>query len=92
MRRKRLYFDDHCTGAIKFLTFHGGSFACVPSYCPGILVAYDEYFFSQAMVMISANVARKRRAEVNVLDRTQKGELLLLKRIAGATLIPAIVE
>lgn len=42
--------------------------------------------------MISANPAGQRRAEMNILNRTEKRELLVLQRIARATLVSAIVE
>src|SRR5689334_15828399 len=44
------------------------------------------------MEMISADVARQRRAEVNVHHGTQEGELLTLERIAGTTLVSAVDE
>jgi len=42
--------------------------------------------------MISADVAGQGRAEMDILDRAEKRELLVLERIARATLVPAIVE
>ena len=44
------------------------------------------------MEMISANVPRQGRAEVNVRNRTQERELPILERVAGTALIPAVVE
>jgi hypothetical protein len=42
--------------------------------------------------VVSANVSRQRRAEVNVYHRTQEEELPILERVAGTALIAAVVE
>jgi len=44
------------------------------------------------MEMIPAHLSGQGRAEVNILDRAEKRELVVLKRIAGTTLVPAVVE
>ena len=92
MRGQRFDFDDHRTGALELPELGNGPFSLVPRQRPGILKAHHQHLFSQAMEMISADVARQRRAEVHVLDRTQEGELLLLERVAGTALVAAVVE
>ena len=53
-------------------------------------MAHDQQFLAQTMEMIPADVPRQRRAEVNILDRAQKGELPILDRIAETTPVAAV--
>ena len=92
MRSERFDFDDNGAGALELPNLGNGSLSLVPSQCPGILEANHQHLFSQTMEMISANVPRQRRAEMNILDGAQEGELPLLQRIAGPALVPAVVE
>ena len=92
MRSERFDFDGNCAGAVKLPYLWNGSLSLVPSQRPGILIANHQHLFPQTVEMIPPNVPRQRRAEVNVLDSTQEGELLILERIAGTPLIPAVVE
>ena len=72
MRSERFDLDDHSAGAIKLPNFRSGSLSLIPRQCPGILITHYQNLLSQPMEMISANVARQRGAEVDVLDRAQE--------------------
>jgi hypothetical protein len=77
MRSEGFDFDNNRSDTLEVAELRSGSFAVIPSDGPRILKANDEHLSSQTVEMISSDVPRQCHAKVNILNGTQKRQLLI---------------